>query len=87
MDNHTKLATTLLSERGVTLLDAARLIRNVLDSFSKESGLTPVQFCAKVISTASDIYAMMRCLSKMGLCYILKQRKTCDRNLYATFAI
>lgn len=51
MDKHTKLATTLLSERGVTLLDAARLIRNALDSFSKESGLTPVQFCAKVIST------------------------------------
>ena len=51
MDNHTKLATTLLSERGVTLLDAARLIRNVLDAFSEDSGLTPVQFCAKVIST------------------------------------
>ena len=51
MDKHTKSATTLLSERGVTLLDAARLIRNVLDSFSEESGLTPVQFCAKVIST------------------------------------
>lgn len=51
MDKHTKLATTLLSEREVTLLDAARLIRNVLDSFSEESGLTPVQFCAKVIST------------------------------------
>ena len=42
MDKHTKLATTLLSERGVTLLDAARLIRNALDSFSEESGLTPV---------------------------------------------
>lgn len=51
MDKHTKLATTLLNERGITLLDAARLIRNALDSFSKESGLTPVQFCAKVIST------------------------------------
>ena len=51
MDEHTKLATTLLNERGVTLLDAARLIRNVLDAFSADSGLTPVQFCAKVIST------------------------------------
>ena len=44
-------ALTLLNERGVKLLDAARLIRNALDSFSKESGLTPLQFCAKVIST------------------------------------
>ena len=66
MDKHTKLATTLLSERGVTLLDAAILIRNALDSFSEESGLTPVQFCAKSYRLASGIYAMMRCLSKMG---------------------
>ena len=87
MDNHTKLATTLLSERGVTLLDAARLIRNALDSFSKESGLTPVQFCAKVISTASDIYAMMRCLSKMGFYYTWKLSMTCVQTLYGIFAI
>ena len=51
MDKNTQSALTLLNERGITLLDAARLIRNALDSFSKESGLTPVQFCAKVIST------------------------------------
>ena len=51
MDEHTKSATTLLYARGVTLLDAARLIRNALDSLSEKSGLTPVQFCAKVIST------------------------------------
>ena len=51
MDKNTQSALTLLNERGLTLLDAARLIRNVLDSFSEESGLTPVQFCAKVIST------------------------------------
>ena len=51
MDKNTQSALTLLNERGLTLLDAARLIRNVLDSFSKESGLTPVQFCTKVIST------------------------------------
>ena len=51
MDKNTQSALTLLNERGVTLLDAARLIRNALDSFSKESGLTPLQFCAKVIST------------------------------------
>lgn len=51
MDKHTQSASVLLKGRGVTLLDAARLIRNALDSFSKESGLTPVQFCAKVVST------------------------------------
>lgn len=51
MDDEIQSALTLLNGHGVTLLDAARLIRNALDSFSKESGLTPVQFCAKVIST------------------------------------
>ena len=51
MDKNTQSALTLLNGHRVTLLDAARLIRNTLDSFSKESGLTPVQFCAKVIST------------------------------------
>ena len=87
MDKHTKLATTLLSERGVTLLDAAILIRNVLDSFSEESGLTPVQFCAKVISTGLRHIRNDEMSIKNGLCYILKQRKTCDRHLCATFAI
>ena len=51
MDDEIQSALTLLKGSGVTLLDAARLIRNALDSFSKESGLTPVQFCAKVILT------------------------------------
>lgn len=51
MDKHTQSALALLHRSGITLLDAARLIRNALDSFSKESGLTPVQFCAKVVST------------------------------------
>ena len=51
MDKHIQSALILLKRRGVTLLDAARLIRNTLDAFSEDSGLTPVQFCAKVIST------------------------------------
>lgn len=51
MDKNTQSALTLLNERGVTLLDAARLIRNALDAFSEDSGLTPVQFCAKIVST------------------------------------
>lgn len=51
MDKHIQSALILLKRRGVTLLDAARLIRSALDAFSEDSGLTPVQFCAKVIST------------------------------------
>ena len=39
MDKHIQSALILLKRRGVTLLDAARLIRNALDAFSEDSGL------------------------------------------------
>lgn len=49
MDKHIQTASIILSGSGLPLLDAARLIRNASDSFQKE--LTPLQFCAKVISS------------------------------------
>ena len=51
MDKYIQSASILLEQHGITLLDAARLVRNALDAFPKDSGLTAVQFCAKVIST------------------------------------
>lgn len=44
-------AQTLLCGSGISLLDAARLIRNALDALPKNSTLTPFQFCAKVVET------------------------------------
>ena len=95
MDKNTQSALTLLNERGLTLLDergltlldAARLIRNALDSFSKESGLTPVQFCAKVISTGLRHIRNDEMSIKNGFMLYLETKKTCDRHLCATFAI
>lgn len=51
MVNEIIASLALLKQSDVTLLDAARLMRNVLDSFPKNSCLSPVQFCAKVIET------------------------------------
>lgn len=49
MTNEIISATTLLEGRGISILDAARLICNALDAFPKSSALTPVQFCSKII--------------------------------------
>ena len=37
---------------GISLLDAARLVRNILDALPKNSSIAPIQFCAKVIEVA-----------------------------------
>ena len=51
MKNEINTSLTLLKNSGLELLDAARLMRNILDSFPKASRLSPAQFCAKVIET------------------------------------
>lgn len=49
MKNEILSANTLLKNRGITILDAARLICNVLDTMPENSVLTPLQFCSKII--------------------------------------
>ena len=51
MNNEIISAQTLLDGRGITILDAARLACNMLDSLPKSSALTPLQFCSKIIET------------------------------------
>ena len=51
MDKKIISAKALLRGTDISLLDAARLVRNALDAFSQDFGLTSVQFCAKVITT------------------------------------
>lgn len=51
MKNEITSSLMLLKNSGIELLDAARLMRNILDSFPQKSNLTPTQFCAKVIET------------------------------------
>ncbi len=52
MSDKNILATKcLLDDTGISLLDAARLVRNILDARSKSSKFTPIEFCHKVIET------------------------------------
>lgn len=51
MTNEFISANTLLEGRGITILDAVRLACNMLDSLTKNSMLTPLQFCSKIIET------------------------------------
>ncbi len=49
MDKEIISAKTLLKGTGISLLDAARLVRNILDALPKNSSIAPIEFCAKVI--------------------------------------
>ena len=51
MTNELFSANMLLERKGISLLDAARLICNALDYLPKNSTLTPIQFCSKIIET------------------------------------
>ena len=42
-------ARALLKGTNISLLDTARLIRNILDALPKNSNIVPIQFCTKVI--------------------------------------
>ena len=51
MNNEINSALMLLGDKGVNILDAARLVCNMLDALPKNSPLTPIQFCSKIIET------------------------------------
>ncbi len=44
-------AQTLLSGTGISLIDAARIIRNILDARPKSSKIVSIEFCHKVVET------------------------------------
>ncbi len=51
MNNEILSAITLLEGSNISILDAARLVRNILDSFSQSKNLSHIQFCSKIIET------------------------------------
>lgn len=51
MTNENFLAVALLAEKGISLLDAARLICNALDAKPSRCELSDVQFCSNIIET------------------------------------
>lgn len=51
MNKETTSALTLLAGKGVSILDAARIICNILDARPRGAAITPLQFCAKVVES------------------------------------
>ena len=51
MDKEIQSAQVLLEKSGISLLDAARLVKNILDAFPQGSNIAPIQFCSKIIET------------------------------------
>ena len=49
MSKEIKLSCILLEGTKISILDAARLIKNMLDTFPENSSLTPIQFCSRII--------------------------------------
>ena len=47
MDNEIISARTLLRGMDISLLDAARLVRNILDALPKNSSIAPIEFWQK----------------------------------------
>ena len=48
-------AETVLRGSGISLLDAARLVRNMLDELSPSMGLSPIQFCNRIIEAGKRV--------------------------------
>lgn len=59
-------AQKLLTGNNITLIDAARLIKNILDFMPKGSNLTEVQFCTKIIETGKAHFRLKEMSFKDG---------------------
>lgn len=51
MRDETKLAERILEGRGVSIVDAARIVAGIIDSMPTGSSLTKLQFCSRVVYT------------------------------------
>ena len=51
MINEISLAQLLLNKTGISIVDAARIVLNLLDSWDKNVQVSPIEFCHRVIET------------------------------------
>ena len=61
-----QMAQKLLTGNNITLIDAARLIKNILDFMPRGSNLTDVQFCTKIIETGKAYFRINEISFKDG---------------------
>ena len=65
------LATALLSNTGITFLDAARLIKNILDFKPEKTKLSNMQFCSKVSNYGIKHFHIKDMSIREGFCKYL----------------
>jgi len=77
MTNEISCAQALLKGTGVSILDAARLICNALDGLpvSGMSGLSPLQFCSKIIETGKRHIRIAEMSLKDGFSLYLENKR------------
>ena len=66
ISDEAQTAQKLLTGNNITLIDAARLIKNILDFMPKGSNLTDVQFCTKIIETGKAHFRLNEMSFKDG---------------------
>lgn len=88
MDNEIISSKSLLRGTGISLLDAARLIRNILDALPDNSNTSPIQFCVKVIETGKrHVRTEEMQFAKGFSLYPASQKQICAPILYRIFVI
>ncbi len=75
MTNELFSANTLLERKGISLLDAARLICNALDYLPKNSTLTPIQFCSKIIEAGQRYVRIAEMPVSKGFALYLESKR------------
>ena len=82
MRNELISANTLLEDKGISVLDAARLICNVLDYLPKNSTLTPIQFCSKIIETGKQHIHISEMSVSEGFALYLEYKRHLRKNSF-----
>ncbi len=75
MKNKKLSAEILLNGTGVSVLDAVRLVLNILDSRDKSSSLSPIEFCHKVIEVGKRHIRFKEMNFAEGLALFIESKK------------
>ena len=82
MNNEIISAQTLLKDTGVKLIDAARLIRNTLDTLPKEANISPLHYCSKIIEIGKHNFRLNDVKLKDGFPAYLKIKSSLRANSF-----
>ena len=73
MKNKIKASITILKNSNISILDAARLIKNITD-FNNSTSISNLQFCAKIIETGLRHYRTKEMSITEGLKIYISQK-------------